>query len=525
MREKESRSFRAPAYAVLLFVTACTFVACVRKAPPSETAADHSVLRIATSFKIQSLKPTKSGHYFLVEYGVVELPLIRDETNQIVPWLLESYARVDELNWRLTLRPNVQFQNGKQLTAARFAAAMNRQIAQAASTKAMMPGAKVLVTGDREVTLTTPRPDPNAPASLADEFVFPIYDVEAIEAAGKNDDELLNCNCYTGPYRLVSLNDREMKLDSNASYWRGVPPLKGVLVRFVPDAQARILAVQNGEADVALYPPTEAKRMLANRTDAFFVVNPASSGGPTLIFNVRNAPFDETAVRRAFSLGLNYEALARNVMDGVYGTATGFYPPTFSWAIQNQRSDVAEAGRLLTSAGWLAGPNGVRFRDGKALEAVLLVYPQQPDLITLATALQGQATELGFQLKIRQVDDIYAGMGSHADWNIAVDFSGVVTTGGAPDPILRDSLRSDAEENYGGVADDELNKAIDELVHTFEMARRTELLNRIQEIVIAEKAYEVRPVFSHSRVVVGPAYRNYKPSIALHLVTYETKPG
>lgn len=525
MRENESRSFRAPAYMVLVLVMACTFGACLRKPPASGTEAGHSILRIATSFKIQTLEPAKPGHYFLVEYGVAELPLVRDETNEIVPWLLESYARIDELNWRLTLRPNVQFQNGKQLTAARFAAAMNRQLAQAASTKAMMSGAKIVVTGDRELTLTTPRPDPNVPASLADEFVFPIYDVEAIEAAGKNDEALLNCNCYTGPYRLVSLNDRELKLDSNASYWRGVPPLKGILVRFVSDAQARILAVQNGEADLALYPPTEAKRMLANRNDAFFVVNAVSSGGPSLLFNVRHAPFDETAVRRAFSLGLNYEALARNVMDGVYGTATGFYPPSFPWAIQNQRSDVAEADRLLTSAGWLVGTNGVRLREGKALEAVLLVYPQQPDLITLATALQGQATELGFQLKIRQVDDIYAGMANPADWNIAVDFSGVVTTGGAPDPILRDSLRSDAGENYGGVADDELNKAIDELGHTFEMTRRTELLKRIQEIVIAEKSYEIRPVFSHSRVVVGPAYRHYKPSIALHIVTYETKPG
>jgi peptide/nickel transport system substrate-binding protein len=306
--------------ALTVIFTVC-FVGCARKAPSSETT-DHSVLRIVTSFKIQSVDPVKSGHYFLVEYGVVELPLIRDESNQITPWLLESYTQIDDFNWRLTLRSNVQFQNGKPLTAATLAAAMNRQLTRSAATKAMLLGAKVVVAGDKEVILTTLRPDPTVPAALADESVFPVYDVEAIEAAENDEGALLNCNCYTGPYRIATLNDREMTLNANHKYWRGTPPLKGVLVHFIPDAQARILAVQNGEADLALYPPTEAKRMLNNRDDAFFVVNAASSGGPCLVFNVGRPPFDETAVRRAFSLGLNYETLARDMMDGVYGTAT-----------------------------------------------------------------------------------------------------------------------------------------------------------------------------------------------------------
>jgi peptide/nickel transport system substrate-binding protein len=514
---------------VLLCVLTALFVvgfsvSCIRKSQSSEPI-DNSVLRIATSFKIQSVDPIKSGHYFLVEYGVVELPLIRDESNQITPWLLESYSQVDDLNWRLTLRPNVQFQNGKPLTAAKLAAAMNRQLARSAATRAMLSGAKVVVSSDNEVLLTTLRPDPTVPAALADETVFPVYDVEAIESAGNDEGELLNCRCYTGPYRLVTLDDREMKLEVNDKYWRGTPPLKGVLVRFVPDPQARILAVQNGEIDVALYPPTEAKRMLENRSDAFFVVNDGSSGGPCLVFNVRRPPFDETAVRRAFSLGLNYEALARNVMDGVYGTATGFYPPSFSWAIQNQKTDLAEARRLLTDAGWSIGEGGVRSRHGKSLNAVLIVYPQQPDWITLATVLQGQMSELGFHLSIQQVDDIDSAMKNSTNWNVAIDSPGVVTTGGAPDPILSDYLRADAEQNYGGVADNELNKLIGELGHTFAASRREELLKRIQEIVIVEKAYQIRPLFSHSRAVVGPWYRNYKPSLALHHVTYETKPG
>lgn len=510
---------------VILCAALVFFAACGRQAQSTAGGAGGAVLRIATSYRVQNLDPTKAAHYFLVEFGAVELPLILDESTNVAPWLLESYARVDDLNWRLTLRPNVQFQNGKPLTAAALAASMNRQLARSASTRAVLPGARAAVTGEREVTLTTARPDPNVPAALADEAVFPVYDVEAVEAAGDDAGRLLSCDCYTGPYRLVSLDDREMRLDANANYWRGVPPLEGVRVRFVPDAQARILAVRNNEADVALYPPTEAKRMLANTGDAFFVVNPASAGGPRVFFNVRHAPFDEQAVRRAFSLGINYEALAQSVMDGVFGTATSFYPPGFPWAVQNQRTDVEEAKRVLTEAGWLMGDDGVRVRDGVPLEAVFLVYPQQPDWTTLVTAIQGQLGELGFRLRIRQVDDINAAMKSPTDWNVAINSPGIVTTGGAPDPMLSEYLRTGAERNYGGVADAELDALLDELGRTFDATRRAELLARIQQLVIVEKTYEVRPVFTRSRAVVGVAYRNYVPSPKLHHVTYETRPA
>jgi peptide/nickel transport system substrate-binding protein len=520
-----SISFQAMFYAAIGLVTACIFTACGHQAPLTERGSSSSVLHIATSFKFQSLDPTKSGHYFLVEFGVVELPLILDDNNNVSPWLLESYTRVDDFNWRLTLRTNVQFQNGKLLTAARLAAAMNRQLERSASTKAVLPDARVAVTGEREVTLTTPRPDPTVPAALADEFAFPVYDVEAVETAGDDADALLNCNCYTGAYQTVSLDDRELRLDANKNYWRGLPPLAGVSVRFVSDAQSRILAVQNGEADIALYPPTEAKRMLVNRDDAFFVVNQTGGGSLRLFFNVRCAPFDETAVRRAFSLGINYEALSQNVMDGVFGTATGFYPPRFAWAVQNQRTDVEEARRLLTDAGWALGDDGVRVRNGLHLEGVLLVYPQQPDWVTLATAIQGQLGELGFRLRIRQVDDIDAAMRNPMGWNVAINSTGIVTTGGSPDPLLSDYLRTNAAQNYGGVADAELDGLMDELKQTFDATRRTELLKRIQQLVIAEKVYEVHPVFMQARAVVGRAYRDYQPSPTLHHVTYETRPA
>lgn len=505
---------RTVCFALFVLLTACQG----RKEAGPGQAAD--TLRVVTPFRVQSLEPARPASYFLTEFALAELPLILSAGGKLEPHLLESYARIDDRNWRLALRPNIKFQNGKPLMAA----AMNRQLERSASAKAVLPDTKITVTGERELTLTTARPDPTVPAALADELVFPIYDVEAVEAANGDNAKLIACGCFTGPYRAASLDERELRMTRYDEYWQGRPPLTEVSIRFIGDPQARILAARNDEADIALYPPSEAQQMLAGGGGAFFVTNPRSHGGPRIFLNIRRHPFDETAVRCAFSLGINYESLARDVMEGIGETATGFYPPVYPWAIQNQKSDAAEAKRLLEEAGWSASSDGLRARNNQPLEITLLVYPQQPDWAKIATAIQAQLREIGFRLRIRQVEDINAAMKSQTDWHCSINSPGLVTTGGAPDPFLRDHLHSRGERNFGGVNDAELDRLLDQLSSTFDEARRAEILKRIQQIVIAEKVYEVRPVFLRSRVVVGKHWRGYQPSPQLHHITWETKP-
>lgn len=512
------RATSVACFAFFILLAACQG----RKVAAPEQAAD--TLRIVTSFRVQSLEPARPASYFLVEFALAELPLVLQADGSLKPHLLESYARVDERNWRLILRPNISFQNGRPLTAAAMAAAMNRQLERSASAKAVLPSTKVAVSGERELTLTTAHPDSTVPAALADELVFPIYDVEALEAAEADNTKLIACGCFTGPYRAVSLDERELRMERFDQYWQGPPPLAFVSIQFIGDPQARILAVQNDEADIALYPPSEAQRMLAGQTNAFFVTSARGHGGPRIFLNLRRAPFDEAAVRHAFSLAVNYESLARDVMEGIGETATGFYPPIYPWAAQNQKTDAAEAKRLLDEAGWRAGGDGVRAKNGRPLKITLLVYPQQPDWAKIATAMQAQLAEVGFRLRIRQVEDINAAMKSESDWSCSINSPGLVTTGGAPDPFLREHLHSKGERNFGGVNDAELDRLLDELGSAFDEARRNEILRRVQQIVIAERVYEARPVFLRARVVVGKRWRGYRPSPQLHHITWETRP-
>ncbi len=510
----------------LVVVSACGGPA-TQPAPtekPASTEPEYPPLRVLNSFRLKSLDPVTRGGS-LAMYGCAELLMMWDRDWVLKPWVLQSLEQIDDLNWRLTLRPNVTFQNGKSLDAEALAAMMSRQFELSPRAQSDLPGATVKVTGKFEVVLTTQEPTPTVPNILAESSIFPVYDVEVAEAVGEEYEKLAGSGLYTGPYKVVSLDDQALVLERYEGYWQGVPPLPGVTVGFVSDAQARILAVQNGEADMALYAPSEAERILEGRDDAFFVAARRTREGVRLVLNLKKPPFDDRLVRRAFQLGIDYEAIGNDVLGDIYLVARSFFPPAFPWAIENQITDPELANKLLDEAGWVKGDDGIRVKDGQRLQVTLLIYPQQPDLEPMSTAMQAQLKEIGFDVEIQCMDGTSAVMKEDlVPWNAGITFCGAIGSGGAPDSGLRRYMTSDGDRNWGGISDPELDSLIGELSVTFDADRRAELLGEIQEIIVEEQAYQCFVALKLFPYVVSPAYKGYVGSHNFLHVTFETQP-
>ncbi|NJM08875.1 ABC transporter substrate-binding protein [Candidatus Gracilibacteria bacterium] len=483
-------------------------------------------LRIVTSFQIASLNPVDDG-FWMPEFGVGELMMQFRADGQHYLWLLEELEQIDDVTWRLHLREGITFQNGAPLDAAALAALINRQMELSSSAQSnFAAGTTAEVTGELEVTLNTVAPNTGVIPALADEAVFPVYDVAAVEAAGENVEQLIGAGIYTGPYSVVSLNEQEMLLERYEGYWQGMPALPGVSVRFVSDPQARILAVQNDEADIALYPPTAAKPVVDAQDGIFFNFGTPSTGGFRMVLNIQEPPFNDMAVRQAIIRAINYDELANDVMDGVFVSATSYYPPFFDFALANQRTDVAEATRLLDEGGWLPGADGVRAKDSEPLRVILLIYPQQPDLTPISEAIQAQLSDLGFAVEIRSVDSINDALGPGGEeWDAGLVSAGAVTFGGAPEPTLRRSFVTGGDRNYAGFSNAELDALAEELSRTFDSQRRTEILQRLQVIKIEEEPYQFFVNHHTGRVVVNERYRDYQPGFALYHVSYTTRPS
>ncbi|MDN5861650.1 MAG: ABC transporter substrate-binding protein, partial [Pseudonocardia sp.] len=450
------------------------------------------------------------------EFGYVELLMRPERGGAPSPWVLAELTNPSPTTWQLRLRDGIRFHNGTPLDGAALAGLIGYQLEKNPDFAAALPGATAAATGPRQVTLTTAKPAPNVPYLLADESMVPVYDVAAYRehvAANAPASALIGAGIYTAAYRVDSLDGASMRLSPNPGYWGGAPPLTAVTVRFVPDAGARIQAVQAGEADIALYPPTASAPTLAGRTDSFFVTGEPT--GPTFMleFNQRVAPFDDPLVRRAVYAGIDYDALANRVMNGLYIPATGLYSASRPWAMQTQRFDPVRAAALLDQAGWTRAGDGIRTRGGNPLAFTLLTYPQQPDSDTLALAVQAQLKSLGIDVRISQVPAITSVVEQPTGWNAAIRGNGFISFGGDYITPLVNYLHSGGPSNVTGVSDPALDALIDRVAVELDEGSRDELLRRIQTHV-ADHGYLGYLGVRKTGVVAGPRWREYQVPIA-----------
>lgn len=510
----------------LLALLAVLLAGCATTGPGPAPADAPPTLTIATGFAIDDLDPIENG-FWGPEFGYVELLMHPERDGDPTPWVLSGLANPGPLTWVLDLNDGVTFQNGAPLDGAALAALLTFQLAENPDLAAGLPGATAAATGPLQAVLTTARPAPNVPALLADESMVPVYDVAAYRAhraSGAPAADLPAAGLYTGPYVVDSLDAESMQLSPRQGYWDGVPALDDLTVRFVPEVSARIQAVQAGEADIALYPPTASAQTLDGRTDAFFVTG--EPVGPTFVleFNQRTAPFDDPLVRRAVYAAVDYDQIAGQVMNGLYAPATGLYTDSRPWAERTQRTDTAAAGALLDRAGWVREGDGPRTREGVPLAFTMLTYPQQPDSDTLALAVQSQLAALGVGVEIRQVPDITSAVEEPAGWQAAVRGNGFISFGGDYVTPLNTYLRSGGPGNVTGIADPELDALIDSVAVELDPAARDDLLRRIQTRV-ADDGYLAYLGIRLPAVVAGPAWRGYEVPISNLWVDARTAPA
>ena len=487
-------------------------------------AVADDIINMATSFQIRSMDPVKQG-FWMQEFGQGELLMKFQPDGNITPWLAESLERKDETTWVITIRDGVTFQNGKAMDVPAALAAIDYHRKRNSGTRSVLPAkAKFTQTGDREITVTTGVPVPELPNILAHENRLMIIDVEPVLAAGENFEALEGAGIHTGPYKLVSLDDRRMVAERYDDYWQGKPAMAGVELRFVSDVNARILAVQNGEVDIALYPPVAAAPVFKATPNLNLALGPLSTGGFVGFMDVTNGTFEEKAVRRAVMLAMNYEEIANTVFHGAKAPATGLYNPNFPYALKNYRYDVEDANALLDAAGWVRDGDR-RKRDGETLSITIMIYPQQPDLVPLSNAMQSYLAEIGVASKVVSVDSVReAAMNDLVEWDLALSATGTATVGSVSG-FLNRYVSCDGDRNYGGYCNDRVQDLITALDVTVDEERRYDMLREIQTIVAEDDPYIFNLTILKERALVSDAWSDYVPAVAWNHIKWDTAPN
>jgi len=284
-----------------------------------------------------------------------------------------------------------------------------------------------------------------------------------------------------GPFRYVAWNRQsDVVMEAFPHYWGGVPKLKRIVYKIVPDTATALNEVRTGELDAFIRVPNaqlgEARAIAGTRT---VDVDTVSYGH--IDFNVGNPILADVRVRRALA-----GAIDRRTMRDKIDRGSGFLACTpishLNWAFDAHAPcypfDLARSAAELEAAGWKMGSDGVRHKDGAALSFTFAGNVGNPGLDARVAMMQGWFEKIGVRLTYKryptnQLFSSYAAGGIAATRKYdLISYAWSLP----PDPDIRNlvacSRISPAGQNYMAYCDEAVDRALDAALAVYDRKTR-----------------------------------------------------
>lgn len=422
--------------------------------------------------------------WHVMKYGLGETLVRIGKGMKIEPWLAESWTKVDDVTWKIKIRDNVVFHNNKKVDGEAVKASLERTIKMNKRAPQLLDIASIEANGN-EITVKNNHPNPSFIPALADPFAV-IVDANAANTMG---EAFTLKPVLTGPFKVKEYDkDVQVVVERNDGYWGDKAKLEKVTFKFIPDSNTRMMALQAGEIQVADNIPVESVEAIT-KTGAFRVVSESSLRTHMLIFNVKKPGLDDINVRKAINMAINREDLGNKVMKGSGIPAVGLFPlvlPFGSNELKGYTYKPEEAKKLLDAAGWKAGPDNIRQKNGKKLEFTALCYKNRPELPVLLETIQAELKEIGIKINIASVENI--GDALKGDFDATIYSMNTAPTGD-PQYLLETMFRTGASSNFGKYSSAKLDALADQLKATFDTQKRNSIAREAQQVILDDAAF------------------------------------
>jgi peptide/nickel transport system substrate-binding protein len=249
--------------------------------------------------------------------------------------------------------------------------------------------------------------------------------------SGLNMAEASEFNQYpigTGPLIFQEAQSEQYaRFDMNKDYWRGRPHLDAFVWAVIPDQDAQVIALSNGEIDVIknVYGPDMEQRVLdMGDTEIYQLLGNYTR---TIFINQEHfAPFQDKLVREAMAYGFDRAAVV-NALYGVEGAVAGqMFNPTH-WGYNTEARviefDQEMAIAKLAEAGWEdTDGDGIVDKDGEPLAFTLIVEPPRA---ADAQAFQDYMRQIGIDVSIQQLDRaVWQERRAEGEWDTFLGWDG-----------------------------------------------------------------------------------------------------
>lgn len=428
-----------------------------------------------------------------------------DEAQRLTPGLATAWKSDGGSKWTFTLRKGVKFSNGKPFSAEdvlfTFCRVVKNETSIAGGNKDLIRNMRSVEAVDpHTLVVTTADPEPLLPRLLAG---VPIISA-SIAAHGKISFSLdTNCGVTgpwpsvnqfnegsvaigTGAYKLKSyVRGSAIELVRNEGYWGEKPHWENVKMVPVTNAAPRVAGLIAGDYDLIENPAArdlgrlkDDKRFAYEMTPSsriiFFQLDVGRNPSPLVKDDKGGNPLQDVRVRKAMSMAIDREAIARRIMDGAAQPAYQFLPTGMFGTLPHPpviKYDPAAAKKLLADAGYangfdltLSATNDRYVNDGQIAQAVAGYLSQ----IGIRTKVDAMTRAIYFPRRAKREFSFAMGGWGSAEASSFLRYWA----------ISLDEKKTHGTSNYGALADPAFDELVGKALVTLDDEKRAELLRQ-----------------------------------------------
>lgn len=505
--------------------------ACGRRETLVEAGTRTGVLHIGNGAEPGTLDPHLVDAYtdMRVIAAILEgLCAIDERTSQAVPAAAESWeSSADGLTWTFHLRPGLQWSNGEPLTADDFIQSWRRALSPTLASpyayflfpikngeafnagKLTDPAELGLAAPDaRTLVITLERPTPYLPSLAANCAWYPVNPrvLERLGGLTNRTTPWLTPAHFVGngPFLLKEWNiNARIVVEKNPRYWDAAAVrLNGIVFYPIDNPDTEERNFRAGQLHLTYTLPLSKVPSYRQQDSARLRADPFLRTY-FIRFNVTKTPFDNAKVRRALSLAIDREAIARQLLHESFAPAYHYVAPGFPGYESRHRlkDDFAAARALLAEAG---------YPGGKGLPPFELQVRNDDALPRVVEAVQAMwQRELGVQVSIAQLEQKTAIQNQRTmDYTVGAN----AWTADFADPVSQlEVFLKDSGSNWTGWGDADYDQALADAARTPDQARRFELFQKAESILL-EQAPIAPLIFGARNYLIHPSVKGWEPA-------------
>lgn len=331
------------------------------------------------------------------------------------------------------------------------------------------------------VSFTPDDSNPMLVRIMANPFTHVFDSKKCKEVGGEADpwakEFLKNNTASFAPYVIDRLDrGQQAVFKARDDYYREKPFYDQVIYREVPTSAARVSLLEGGAVDVAeILQPLEVKRLKSASGVSADTI--AATSMLWIELNAEIKPFDDKRVRQAMNYAFPQLEIIKTVFQGLAAPLNGVMPwfyPTYTDKFWKYSLDIEKAKALLKEAGM-----------EKGFSTTLSYNAGDPVHEPIAILYQSALREIGVDLKLNKypAGTFYNAVSGRKEPMIFYQ-----DNPWTPDPGYSLSLYFDSKSfvNYSNYRNEEVDKLLYGIARSADEAKRLEMSQRVQEIVIDE---------------------------------------